>query len=271
MSTPPDPAEMPSAAAATPPELTTRTVLTLVCLAGVIIPTYIFGRLTLLRTHPHLHLLLHLIVVLASWSAYATVRSSPLRRARHLTATRHASAPPCRKCGRPKPPRTHHCSTCDACTPGMCHHCGVLGVCVGEHNRKPFMLLLFYGFFPACLHVVAGFPEACVRATAFLKGGKVGVPEIVWFQTYYLQYCMMFGLGGLLTFHVYLVAMGRTVLDVCRFGSCRDCFPPWRAVRKSGDRGVVGNLQEVFGSGLKVFMPIVEEPCLMSVVGVEDP
>lgn len=52
--------------------------------------------------------------------------------------------PPCRKCGGPKPPRTHHCHVCNACVLKMDHHCPWLNNCVGWRNYPYFVRLLVY-------------------------------------------------------------------------------------------------------------------------------
>ncbi|XP_034948583.1 palmitoyltransferase ZDHHC16 [Chelonus insularis] len=44
----------------------------------------------------------------------------------------------CKKCIKPKPPRTHHCSICDKCVLKMDHHCPWLNNCVGHYNHRHF-------------------------------------------------------------------------------------------------------------------------------------
>lgn len=138
----------------------------------------------------------------------------------------------------------------------------MLGVCIGVSNHKPFILLVGYGFIAALVLVIGCFPEALERVrSVFSKKGKVtlSVGTVVWFQMYYVQYCMAVALGGLLTFHLYLVAMGRTVLEACILNNFRDCFPPWKAASFEHDRGVRRNFEEVFGSGLEIFLPVVDD------------
>lgn len=52
------------------------------------------------------------------------------------------SFPLCTKCGLPKPPRCHHCSTCDRCHLKMDHHCPAIGLCVALRNQRPFLVML---------------------------------------------------------------------------------------------------------------------------------
>ncbi|PNH06833.1 putative ZDHHC-type palmitoyltransferase 4 [Tetrabaena socialis] len=50
----------------------------------------------------------------------------------------------CRKCNRPKPPLSHHCSICRRCVLKMDHHCVWMANCVGFYNYRYFVLFLFY-------------------------------------------------------------------------------------------------------------------------------
>ncbi|XP_018343913.1 PREDICTED: probable palmitoyltransferase ZDHHC16 isoform X1 [Trachymyrmex septentrionalis] len=50
----------------------------------------------------------------------------------------------CKKCIKPKPPRTHHCSVCNKCILKMDHHCPWLNNCVGHYNHRHFFLYMVY-------------------------------------------------------------------------------------------------------------------------------
>lgn len=54
-------------------------------------------------------------------------------------------APPCPKCGLPKPNRVHHCSKCDLCYVRFDHHCAIVGNCIAYNNAQPFAMFLIYG------------------------------------------------------------------------------------------------------------------------------
>ncbi|XP_044010515.1 palmitoyltransferase ZDHHC16A isoform X2 [Aphidius gifuensis] len=50
----------------------------------------------------------------------------------------------CKKCIKPKPPRTHHCSICQKCVLKMDHHCPWLNNCVGHYNHRHFFLYMIF-------------------------------------------------------------------------------------------------------------------------------
>ncbi|XP_012261316.2 palmitoyltransferase ZDHHC16B isoform X2 [Athalia rosae] len=50
----------------------------------------------------------------------------------------------CKKCIKPKPPRTHHCSVCNKCVLKMDHHCPWLNNCVGHYNHRYFFQYMVF-------------------------------------------------------------------------------------------------------------------------------
>jgi len=50
----------------------------------------------------------------------------------------------CKWCEKYKPDRTHHCRACRECILKMDHHCPWLDNCVGWHNHKYFLLVVYY-------------------------------------------------------------------------------------------------------------------------------
>lgn len=50
----------------------------------------------------------------------------------------------CKKCIKPKPPRTHHCSICNKCVLKMDHHCPWLNNCVGHYNHRYFFQYMVF-------------------------------------------------------------------------------------------------------------------------------
>lgn len=52
----------------------------------------------------------------------------------------------CKKCIKPKPPRTHHCSVCNKCILKMDHHCRILAYSTTKFNCNSLVieLLIFH-------------------------------------------------------------------------------------------------------------------------------
>ncbi|CAF3727722.1 unnamed protein product [Rotaria sordida] len=50
----------------------------------------------------------------------------------------------CRKCLNYSRERSHHCNLCQLCIPIQDHHCFFVGTCIGKHNQRYFLLMLFH-------------------------------------------------------------------------------------------------------------------------------
>ena len=57
----------------------------------------------------------------------------------------------CNRCNSIMNERTFHCYLCQRCVPVRDHHCFFVGTCIGEHNLRYFILMLFHLF---CAHCV---------------------------------------------------------------------------------------------------------------------
>lgn len=71
-----------------------------------------------------LHFLFVLLIALVFYTYTQTSR------AKHRTISEDVEHARCEQCGRPKPPRTHHCSFCECCIPAYDHHCVSIYICV---------------------------------------------------------------------------------------------------------------------------------------------
>ncbi|CAF2917464.1 unnamed protein product [Rotaria sp. Silwood2] len=57
----------------------------------------------------------------------------------------------CHKCLNYTLERSHHCNLCQHCIPIQDHHCFFVGTCIGKHNQRYFLLMLFYLL---CAHLI---------------------------------------------------------------------------------------------------------------------
>ncbi|ETO61076.1 hypothetical protein, variant 1 [Phytophthora nicotianae P1976] len=72
----------------------------------------------------------------------------------------------CNECHVFQPLRTKHCKDCARCTRQYDHHCDCVGTCVGENNRRLFVLYLF-------LQILEGAAMIDVTSEAFTEQDDV--------------------------------------------------------------------------------------------------
>lgn len=108
--------------------------------------------------------LFHLLASLALASHARTMFTDP--------GALPAGAPPapglagcCPLCGAVRPPGAHHCGVCQRCIRRAHHHCPWVNNCVGEDNRKFFVLFTLYTALGA-LHVMLLLSVPALRAYA---------------------------------------------------------------------------------------------------------
>lgn len=240
--------------------LTRRTLATFIGINVIIAVCVTLAITTTARDYPLLKPLIPLLFVLGEWCLFQTLTDNSLRAYDSLLILTKEGYDVCKKCSQPRPPRTHHCSTCGRCIPRMSHHCGVLGICLGAHNRKAFVLLLFYGTVAAGILLVTCGPKA-VRVFFGLVRGNIRLSwgVVIWLQSVYFQFCLTIALGLIWGYHMYLIGVGRTQLDLCTgAASTRDICPPWRRVTGEFDLGMMKNFVDVLDSGVMGFLPVVD-------------
>ncbi|VDP37767.1 unnamed protein product [Schistosoma margrebowiei] len=171
-----------------------------------------------------------------------------------LTIGKRFNAQFCDICFLLKPDRTHHCSSCMRCVPKMDHHCPWINNCVGHHNYKYFMLLIFYGF----LYCVLCFLFALSYLLKYIKVSRVKSYYLFvannrsWglfcaFTLSLLSAVFALALLILLLFHTYLIFKNKSTLEYFR--------PPnfhGNSHRIYGfNLGWKNNVLQIFGSNVK--------------------
>lgn len=179
----------------------------------------------------------------------------------------------CRFCKSYKPDRAHHCSVCSRCILRMDHHCVFVNNCVSFYNHKFFVSFITYAFL-GCLFVsIVSFPTfyaiistsaiprtrahllsktlpltfATVRRTVPINSTTT-IPLSKSLQTicmigYIMCAAFAFALGVFVCFHAYLVAKGRTTIEMY------ELTDPTRAARVAEfDLGPSRNFRKVFGN-----------------------
>ena len=96
---------------------------------------------------------------------------------------------PCLTCNIVRPPKTSHCVICDNCIMNLDHHCFYISNCVGERNRKYFILFLIYGFFVSLFCIVTSLYHVLFT---FVIQKKYKYLTLLLFKKYYIQLIISF-------------------------------------------------------------------------------
>lgn len=167
--------------------------------------------------------------------------------------------PLCHKCGKPRPERTHHCRKCARCIPRMSHHCAVLGVCLGAHNLKPFILLCAYGSMATFLVLMFSVTSTIHQLfRLFYLKRSFSFYLFLRFEGVYIMFTTSISLLVLFVYHVTLVARNFTLLEGLSQNSSWSLGIPClkqSIVSPYHTGSAVSNLRQVFGTGFSIFVP----------------
>ncbi|ORX83182.1 zf-DHHC-domain-containing protein [Anaeromyces robustus] len=174
----------------------------------------------------------------------------------------------CKKCQVAKPPRTHHCKICNKCQLRMDHHCPWVNNCIGLNNHRYFVLFLQFLFIG---HIYFAILSIIPIHNAYLRFEKGEIPfytikELFLFFIILLNLSLIFCVGGLYFWHIYLLMTNQTTIEYSENQYYK------REAQKTGnvyvnefDLGYKTNFKMFFNIGLRtpwwlMFFPIKVPP-----------
>ncbi|KAL5225545.1 hypothetical protein ABZP36_012184 [Zizania latifolia] len=144
----------------------------------------------------------------------------------------------CETCLRYCPPRSSHCSICNNCVQKFDHHCPWVGQCIGLRNYRYFFLFVSTSSF-LCIFVFI-FSWMNVYYEREDNGGstwKALHKEVYSFVLIIYTFIVVWFVGGLTVFHLYLISTNQTTYENFRYHYGKD--NPYR-------KSTAANFVEVF-------------------------
>ncbi|KAF2072004.1 hypothetical protein CYY_006667 [Polysphondylium violaceum] len=117
----------------------------------------------------------------------------------------------CKKCQKPKPPRTHHCNVCERCVLKMDHHCPWVSGCVGFYNYRYFFLFLFYLWCGCAYLLIHGLPLFFSQDLYTMEYYEFERILILLSTVTSAMVVIVVGCFG--GFHAYLIGTGQTTIE----------------------------------------------------------
>jgi len=159
----------------------------------------------------------------------------------------------CKYCERYKPDRCHHCSVCNSCVLRMDHHCPWLANCIGYHNYKFFLLLVFYALCSLAFMFIAMFPrllnvfQPIMDISYFLRKDMVVVVGCAVSAFLFIALFVFFG------FHIWLVFKAMTTIEFREKSHFKKTF---LVSHIKFDYGSYSNFVHIFGPPWMWLLPI---------------